>query len=211
MLATLLLAVPAALAPAPTCQTTAYHSCSTITQIPHCSITNSTSSFFLSLAAQGCGCAVRHSQRRHRPHPGAADAAAQRRRIAAQGELPPLCWVHAARNRLLSALERREFLLHAPQAGAQAAGGDDASALRRSPGCASAAPNCLAPSLPALFRLPPYLQDTCFAVEVPSPAAGFAEFVVLRSRFRAAVVERCWSVGDRCQVGPAPCRGCNSD
>lgn len=42
-----------------------------------------------------------------------------------------------------------------------------------------------------------------FEVELPSPRNGQAEFVVLSSRFEAAVWSP-WRIGDRCQV-PAPC------
>lgn len=40
----------------------------------------------------------------------------------------------------------------------------------------------------------------CFSVEVPPPVAGHAEFVVHRSRFEAAVVSKCWAVGEQCQA-----------
>lgn len=42
-------------------------------------------------------------------------------------------------------------------------------------------------------------QGRSFVVEVPPPAAGHAEFVVLRARYDAGV-RRCWEVGDQCQV-----------
>lgn len=50
------------------------------------------------------------------------------------------------------------------------------------------------------------LQDACFLVEVPSPLAGHAEYVVHRSRFEASVVAKCWAVGEQCQArGVAAC------
>ena len=44
-----------------------------------------------------------------------------------------------------------------------------------------------------------YAQGRSFAVEVPHPAGGHGEFVLLKSRYDAAV-RRCWEVGDSCQV-----------
>ena len=42
-----------------------------------------------------------------------------------------------------------------------------------------------------------------FDVEMPPPHHGQAEFIVLRSRFDAAV-QRDWRVSDKCQVAPVP-------
>jgi hypothetical protein len=44
------------------------------------------------------------------------------------------------------------------------------------------------------------VQDTCFVVEVPSPAAGYAEYVVPRARFDFSVLVVPWKVGHQCQV-----------
>ncbi|KAL4448446.1 hypothetical protein ABPG75_005665 [Micractinium tetrahymenae] len=44
------------------------------------------------------------------------------------------------------------------------------------------------------------LKDTCFAVEVPPPIAGHAEFVVHHSRFEASLLSKCWEVGHECQT-----------
>jgi hypothetical protein len=38
-----------------------------------------------------------------------------------------------------------------------------------------------------------------FEVEMPPPHHGQAEFIVLRSRFEAAI-QRSWQIGDKCQV-----------
>lgn len=49
-----------------------------------------------------------------------------------------------------------------------------------------------------------------FDVEMPPPHHGQAEFIVLRSRFDAAV-QRDWHVNDKCQVGPHAPLLCHDD
>lgn len=46
-----------------------------------------------------------------------------------------------------------------------------------------------------------------FEAELPPPTCGHAEFVVPRHRFDAAI-QRCWSVGDRCQVHTSALLAC---
>lgn len=51
-------------------------------------------------------------------------------------------------------------------------------------------------NFPPFFSL---FQGSTFVVDIPSPASGQAEFVVLRSRFDVAVVYE-WNVGDEVSV-----------